>query len=47
LPVGVSGGEYDFREERLEVEQTSKLGPLLQDDYRDARRIFLEDMAAR
>ena len=36
-----------FAEERAEVEQSAKLGPLLPEDYRDARRIFLEDLAAR
>jgi hypothetical protein len=36
-----------FAEERAEVEQSGKLGPMLPDDYREARRIFLEDLAAR
>ena len=36
-----------FAEERAEVEQSGKLGPMLPEDYRDARRIFLEDLAAR
>jgi hypothetical protein len=36
-----------FREERSEVENSAKLGPMLPEDYRDARRIFLEDLAAR
>jgi hypothetical protein len=36
-----------FAEERAEVEQSAKLGPMLPEDYRDARRIFLEDLAAR
>ena len=36
-----------FAEERAEVEQSAKLGPLLPEDYRAARRIFLEDLAAR
>jgi hypothetical protein len=36
-----------FREERAEVENSAKLGPMLPEDYRDARRIFLEDLAAR
>jgi hypothetical protein len=36
-----------FEEERAEVEQTAKLGPMLPEEYRDARRIFLEDLAAR
>jgi len=36
-----------FAEERAEVEQSAKLGPMLPEEYRDARRIFLEDLAAR
>ena len=36
-----------FREERAEAEQSAKLGPMLPEDYREARRIFLEDLAAR
>ncbi len=36
-----------FAEERAEAEQSSKLGPMLPDDYREARRIFLEDLAVR
>ena len=36
-----------FEEERAEAEQSAKLGPMLPEDYRDARRIFLEDLAAR
>ncbi|MEO8597800.1 MAG: hypothetical protein ABI759_31050 [Candidatus Solibacter sp.] len=36
-----------FAEERAEAEQSGKLGPMLAEDYRDYRRIFLEDLAAR
>ena len=36
-----------FAEERTETEQSAKLGPMLPEEYRDARRIFLEDLAAR
>jgi len=36
-----------FAEERAEAEQSAKLGPMLPEDYREARRIFLEDLAAR
>jgi hypothetical protein len=36
-----------FAEERAEAEQTAKLGPMLSEDYTSARRIFLEDLAAR
>jgi hypothetical protein len=36
-----------FEEERAETEQSAKLGPMLPEDYRDARRIFLEDLAVR
>ena len=36
-----------FAEERAEAEQTGRLGPMLPEEYKDARRIFLEDLAAR
>jgi hypothetical protein len=36
-----------FAEERNEAEQSAKLGPMLPEDYTSARRIFLEDLAAR
>jgi hypothetical protein len=36
-----------FSEERAEADQTAKLGPMLPEDYTSARRIFLEDLAAR
>jgi hypothetical protein len=36
-----------FAEERAEAEQSAKLGPMLPENYRDARRIFLEDLAVR
>jgi hypothetical protein len=36
-----------FAEERAETEHSAKLGPMLPEDYRHARRIFLEDLAAR
>ena len=36
-----------FGEERAEAEQSAKLGPMLSAEYREARRIFLEDLAAR
>lgn len=36
-----------FAEERAEADQTAKLGPMLPEDYTSARRIFLEDLAAR
>jgi hypothetical protein len=36
-----------FAEERAEAEQSAKLGPMLPEDYREARRIFLEDLAVR
>jgi hypothetical protein len=36
-----------FQEERREAEDTVKLGPMLPEDYREARRILLEDLAAR
>ncbi len=36
-----------FAEERAEADQSAKLGPMLPEDYTSARRIFLEDLAAR
>jgi hypothetical protein len=36
-----------FAEERAHAEESAKLGPMLPADYRDARRVFLEDLAAR
>ena len=36
-----------FVEERTEADQSAKLGPMLPEDYTSARRIFLEDLAAR
>lgn len=36
-----------FTEERAAAEQWASLGPMQPEDYREARRIFLEDLAAR
>jgi hypothetical protein len=36
-----------FEEERTDAEESAKLGPMLPADYREARGIFLEDLAAR
>ena len=36
-----------FREERAMAAQAGTLGPMLPDDHKEARRIFLEDLAAR
>jgi hypothetical protein len=36
-----------FSEERAAAEQWAKLGPIQPEEYREARRIFLEDLAAR
>ena len=36
-----------FAEERAESEQSAKLGPMLPEDYKEARQIFLQDLAAR
>lgn len=36
-----------FTEEREEAAQSAKLGPMLPEEYKDARRIFLEDLALR
>jgi hypothetical protein len=36
-----------FAEERAAAEQSAKLGPMLPEDYKEARGIFLQDLAAR
>ena len=36
-----------FTEERAAAEQSAKLGPTLSEDYKEARSIFLQDLAAR
>lgn len=36
-----------FKEERAFAAQSNSLGPMLSDDHKEARRIFLEDLAAR
>jgi hypothetical protein len=36
-----------FAEERQAAEEISRLGPMLPEDYHQARRVFLEDLAAR
>jgi hypothetical protein len=36
-----------FTDERAEAAQSAKLGPMLPEEYKDARRIFLEDLAMR
>jgi hypothetical protein len=36
-----------FEEERAEAAQSAKLGPMLPEDYREARSIFLQDLAQR
>ena len=36
-----------FAEERQATDEAARLGPLLPDEYRQARRVFLEDLAAR
>ena len=36
-----------FHQERAAADQSSRLGPLLPEEYREARRIFMEDLAAR
>jgi hypothetical protein len=36
-----------FAEERQTAERMASLGPMLPEDFRQARRIFLEDLAAR
>lgn len=39
--------QVTFRQEARAAEHFAKLGPMLPDDYKEARRIFLEDLAAR
>lgn len=36
-----------FAQERAAAEESARLGPMLPEEYREARRIFLEDLAAR
>ena len=36
-----------FATEKKAADQSASLGPMLSDDYRQARRVFLEDLAAR
>ena len=36
-----------FAEERAAADQNARLGPMLPEEYTEARRIFLEDLAAR
>ena len=36
-----------FQQEGSAADQFARLGPMLSGDYKDARRIFLEDLAAR
>ena len=45
--AGLQAVNNTFAEERAEAEQTGKLGPMLPEEYREARRIFLEDLAVR
>ncbi len=39
--------ETTFAEERQSAEQSARLGPMLAEEYKQARQIFLEDLAAR
>jgi len=36
-----------FQQERISAEQSAKLGPMLPEEFRESRRIFSEDLAAR
>ena len=36
-----------FHQESQAADQMAKLGPMLSDDYKESRQIFLEDLAAR
>jgi hypothetical protein len=39
--------DQTFGEERAAAERSAALGPMLPEEYKEARRIFLEDLAAR
>jgi hypothetical protein len=39
--------QVTFAEERREADDSAKLGPMLPEEYREARRVFSEDLAAR
>jgi hypothetical protein len=39
--------EMTFAEERATAEQNARLGPMLPEEYKEARKVFLEDLAAR
>jgi len=39
--------EMTFAEERAAAEQNARLGPMLPEEYKEARLMFLEDLAAR
>jgi hypothetical protein len=39
--------EMTFAEERAAAEQNVRLGPMLPEEYKEARQMFLEDLAAR
>jgi hypothetical protein len=39
--------DQTFGEERRAAERSAALGPMLSEEYKEARRIFLEDLAAR
>lgn len=45
--MGFQSLQTTFRQEVTLVEQFSKLGPMLTEEYKEARRIFLEDLAVR
>ncbi len=45
--LGFQSLQTTFQQELQSAEQSAKLGPMLPDDYKEARRIFLEDLAAR
>lgn len=45
--LGFQTVQAGFAAEREAADRYAQLGPMLPDDYRQARRIFLEDLAAR
>ena len=45
--LAVQSLQSTFAEERAAAEQNGRLGPMLPGEYKEARRIFLEDLAER
>ena len=45
--LGFQSLQTTFAEERTAAEQSTKLGPMLPEEFNKARRVFLEDLASR